>query len=92
MTDYEKQRDRRRPPVVSVRDVRVAYGWTLPQLADSIRETTGFKVSPEHLNNIELGIRGGSAELLAAWAQTLSVSQVMGDWVPRAAPSRSAAA
>lgn len=88
---YEDQRGRRRTPVVTVRDVRLAYGWTLPQLAAAIRET-GYEVSVEHLNNCELGIRGASAELLVAWSKALAVSGIQSDWAPRAAPTKGAAA
>jgi transcriptional regulator with XRE-family HTH domain len=91
---YAAQRDRRLAPVVGIRHVRIAKGWSLDRLRDEILATTEFEVSVSQLNNAELGHRGASRELLEAWAITLGMdpADILTDWEPRSAPTSAGAA
>jgi transcriptional regulator with XRE-family HTH domain len=59
------------PPLVSIREVRLALGLTSVQLAQRIKEEEDITVDPDSLLNIELGRKQVSATLLRAWARVL---------------------
>lgn len=72
-------------PQVRIRDLRVALGLTLPQLAERIA-AFGVTVDPDHLSNVELGHKRARPHLLRAWAQALNVDPIdvtQPDPVPR---------
>lgn len=59
------------PPLVSIREVRLALGLTSVQLAQRIEEEEGITIDPDSLLNIELGHKQVSTNLLRAWARVL---------------------
>ena len=62
------------PPLVTIREVRRAYGLSARELAERILEEEGVKVAPDSLLNIELGHKTGSLKLMAAWARALRLN------------------
>jgi transcriptional regulator with XRE-family HTH domain len=63
------------PPMVSLRTLREAHGLDARQLAERIQEE-GVDVHPDHIRNVELGHKGASVKLLAAWARALRIKAV----------------
>lgn len=57
-------------PLVPIREIRKAYGYTLNDLADRIA-AEGVTVTPEALSNVERGNKKASNRLLHAWARAL---------------------
>lgn len=84
---YSRQRERRTPPHVSIREVRQLLKWSLDDVADRIEEETGDRPTKGALSAIELGHRGASAELLHAMeaAYELPPNSITTDYTPRAA-------
>lgn len=62
---------KRIPPLVSIREVRLAHGLSARAVADRIEAEEGIEVHPDSLLNIELGNRSGNVALLKAWARVL---------------------
>lgn len=68
------------PPLVTLRTLREVVGLTSPQLAERIAEH-GFDIHPDSILNVELGRKGASGPLLAAWAKAYGA--VPGDIWPK---------
>lgn len=71
----DTRRAKRTPPLVGIRHLREAHGWTLDQVRLRIQEITG---SPEPLSRgslsaIEHGHRGASIEVLGALARIYGI-------------------
>lgn len=64
--------DRAHGPLVTIRDLRKAYGLSIPQLVERIGQQ-GVSVDPDHISNVELGHKRPSQPLLTAWAKALGV-------------------
>lgn len=60
-------------PRVGIRDVRLAHGLTLVQLADRIAEQGHRRPDPDSLSNIECGNRRAGRPLMTAWAKALGL-------------------
>lgn len=58
-------RERKSPPHVSLRDVRVASQMSLDDLRERMRDVTGREISNGTLSAVETGQRGASRELLS---------------------------
>lgn len=58
-------------PMVRIRDLRLARGLTLKQLAEKIAEH-GVQVTEAGLSNVEIGRKQASDRLLDAWAAALA--------------------
>ncbi|MGW2666100.1 helix-turn-helix domain-containing protein [Nocardia tengchongensis] len=63
--DEAGTRERKAPPYVSLRDVRVALDLSLDDLRDRIKVMTHREISNGSLSAIETGQRGASREALA---------------------------
>lgn len=59
-------------PMVRIKDLRLAHGWTMLQLADRIQEQ-GVQITEAGISNVENGNKQGSDRLLTAWAKALGV-------------------
>ncbi|MGI5274664.1 helix-turn-helix domain-containing protein [Nonomuraea sp. CA-218870] len=59
-------------PYVQIRDLRKAYGLSIPGLVARIRKF-GVSVHKDHISNVERGERRASNELMTAWAKALGV-------------------
>lgn len=83
---YAGQRDRRTPPHVSLKTLRLVKGWSLDETADRIEAATGDRPTKGALSAIENGIRGASNELLRAMemAFELPIGSITTDYTPRA--------
>lgn len=55
-----------------IRDLRIAHGWTMAQLADRIHEQ-GVQITEAGISNVENGNKQASDRLLTAWARALGV-------------------
>lgn len=66
----KKDRDRKNPPLVSLRGLRTVSGLTLDQVCDRIKEVTEdeLTLTKGALSAIESGLRGASSEVLSALA------------------------
>ncbi|QGJ97419.1 Cro protein [Gordonia phage Azula] len=51
---------------MSIRNLRMVAGLTLDQLVERLNEAAGFSFSRGAMSAVESGLRGASAELLAA--------------------------
>lgn len=60
-------------PYVQIRDLRKAYGLSIPGLVARIRRH-GVSVHKDHISNVERGERRASNELMTAWAKALGVN------------------
>lgn len=58
--------------MVRIKDLRLAHGWTMLQLADRIQEQ-GVQITEAGISNVENGNKQGSDRLLTAWAKALGV-------------------
>lgn len=65
-------------PMVRIRDLRTARGWTIAQLVDRIAEH-GVTVTDAGISNVENGNKQASERLLTAWAKALG-SDPMNVW------------
>lgn len=88
MPQYDKQRQPKTPPHVSLRSLRVASGMTLDQVAVATSEVLG-KSKPMNRGTIaaiESGLRGPSQEVLDAMAVAygLDPGAIVTDYEPRA--------
>lgn len=92
---YDSQRERRTPPHVTLRDLRLALKrhdpdgcWDLDDVCDRVEAITGDRPARGTMSAIETGVRGVSAELLAALerAYELSSGAITTDYAPRATP------
>lgn len=59
-------------PMIRIRDLRTARGWTMAQLADRIGEH-GVRITEAGISNVENGNKKASDRLLTAWALALGV-------------------
>jgi len=78
-------------PLVPIRVLRKAKGWTMTDLAGRMAEL-GVSRDPSTLYNIEAGRIRGSAEVMRAWALALLIDPeevVPGELLPR--PSKAVA-
>ena len=87
---YAKQRARKTPPHISLKDHRNSIGLSLEQVADRVEESTGDRPTKGALSAIESGLRGVSAELLGALedAYKLRPGAITTDYEPRTTPAR----
>lgn len=58
--------------MVRIRDLRLAHGWTMQQLADRIGEL-GVDITEAGISNVENGKKKASDRLLSAWAKALGL-------------------
>lgn len=88
---YSQQRKPKTPPHVSLRTLRLALSLTLDDIADRIEENRGDRPTRGALSAVESGLRGASAELLAALeeAYRLEPGSITTTYQPRATPSTS---
>lgn len=70
---YDKQRPKHPAPVVTTVFLRKAKGLTLQDVCDFIRAEHGIKSDRGTISAIELGHRGASAQMLAAYADALGI-------------------
>lgn len=70
-TDYDKQRPKRRAPVVGLADIRGALGLTQTAVCERVSAITDKTFTKGALSALEQGHRGASAETLAALEQAL---------------------
>lgn len=92
MTDYTKQRAKRTPPHVSLRDVRNALGLTLDQVIERIYAETKRAYTRGALSAIETGQRGASKLILNDIAQALGLPSdaCSTDYEPRSGDGKAA--
>lgn len=86
---YAKQRARKTPPHISLKAHRIALGLSLDQVAERVVENTGDRPTKGTLSAIESGLRGVSADLLAALedAYSLPAGSITTDYEPRTTPA-----
>lgn len=58
--------------MIRIRDLRVAHGLSIRQLAERINEQ-GVSISEAGISNVENGNKQASERLLTAWAKALGV-------------------
>lgn len=58
--------------MVRIKDIRLAHGLTMAQLAERIREQ-GAQISEAGVSNVENGNKKASDRLLTAWAKALGI-------------------
>lgn len=63
---YDSKRDRRKPPQVSVKYLRLARRETLDDVLDQVKELTNREYTRGALSAVENGHRGASLDLLDA--------------------------
>lgn len=82
---YANQRPKRHAPVVTTATHRKGLGLTLQSVCDHMWEEHGLKVDRGTISAIELGHRGASAQMLAAYADALGISaaDIDTDYEPR---------
>lgn len=95
---YDRQRERRTPPHVSLQTFRLALKridpdghWDLDDICERIEAIHGDRPARGTLSAIENGARGASAQLLAALeeAYKLPAGSITTDYAPRATPATS---
>lgn len=59
-------------PMVRIKDLRLALGWSQTELAERIAEKGG-EVTDAGISNVENGNKKASDRLLIAWAKALGV-------------------
>ena len=74
MTTNGKVRERRNPPMVSIRLLREAHGLSQAGLADRIEPHLGKRPDPDTISNVENGWKRPSPQLMHAWAKALKIS------------------
>lgn len=72
---YSKQRPKVAAPVVSTAVLRKSLGLTLQAICDHMAAEHGLKVDRGTISAIENGHRGASAQMLAAYADALGISE-----------------
>lgn len=82
-TGHKEMRQKKTPPLVSLRTLRLAYGLSIPALVERIADE-GERVDPDHISNCELGWKKPGIGLLHAWLRALNVNplDVYSDMVP----------
>lgn len=87
MTRYDRQRQAKNPPHVSLKNLRRVAGLTQEQVCASVTEILGLKTAMTRgaLSAIESGLRGASREVLDALAVTygLDPGDLVTDFEPR---------
>jgi transcriptional regulator with XRE-family HTH domain len=85
MPQYDKQRERRTPPHISLGDLRAVSGKTLDQVCEAVAEVTGKPFTRGSLSAIENGHRGASLTILGALeiAYGLRPGALVTDYQPR---------
>jgi transcriptional regulator with XRE-family HTH domain len=58
--------------MIRIKDLRLAYGLTMNQLAEKIAEQ-GVSISEGGISNVENGNKQASDRLLIAWARALGI-------------------
>ncbi len=88
---YTRQRKPKVPPHVSLKTLRLALKLTLDDIADRIEENRGDRPTRGALSAAESGLRGVSAELLAALEEAygLEPGMITTTYRPRATPHAS---
>lgn len=71
---YTQQRPKVSVPVVPTSVLRKAKGLTLQDVCNHLRDEHGMAVDRGTISAIENGHRGGSARMLAAYADALGIS------------------
>lgn len=86
---YTQQREKRTPPHVSLKTLRVALNLTLHEVGLRVEAITGDKPTKGALSAIENGHRGISAELLTALEQAynLEPGSITTTYKPRVSPA-----
>lgn len=93
---YAQQRERRTPPHVTLRILRLALKahdpagqWDLDDVCDRVEAITGDRPARGTMSAVETGVRGASTELLGALEQAyeLPVGSITTAYTPRATPS-----
>ena len=59
-------------PMIRIKDLRLAHGWTMKQLAERVAEQ-GASITESGVSNVENGNKQASDRLLIAWAKALGV-------------------
>lgn len=82
---YEAQRERRTPPHVSLRALRMVSGKTLDEVCEAAAESLGKPLTRGAMSAIENGHRGASADVLKALevAYGLAEGMLVVDYEPR---------
>lgn len=85
---YSQQREKKVPPHVSLRTLRIALRKSLTDVAERVAEITGDEPTKGALSAIETGVRGVSAELLDALEQAygLEPGSITTTYRPRTTP------
>ncbi len=76
--------------MVRIKDLRLAHGLTMVQLAERIQEQ-GAPITEAGISNVENGNKKGSDRLLTAWAKALGIEPLdvwQGPLRPSATPPR----
>lgn len=93
---YSEQRERRTPPHISLRTLRLALKaydpdgeWDLDDVCERVEAVTGDRPARGTMSAIESGTRGVSAELKAALEQAyrLPAGSITTDYQPRNTPA-----
>lgn len=94
LSRYAKQRPKVPAPVVTAAATRKALGITLQAVCDRMFEEHGIKTDRGTISGIELGHRGASAQMLAAYADALGipVGAIDTQYEPRQSPKHQAVA
>ena len=85
---YSQQREKKTPPHVTLKVLRIALGKTLDEVSGRVFEITGDRPTKGALSAIENGHRGVSAELLSALEQAygLEPGSITTTYRPRVTP------
>jgi hypothetical protein len=91
---YLNQRKPKTPPHVPLKYVRLAAGFSLESVSDTIHDATGRRYGKGTLSAIENGLRGASQELLEALevAYNLPAGAISTTYAPRAQRNKAEAA
>jgi hypothetical protein len=86
---YSQQREKKTPPHVSLKTLRLALNKSQTDVTERVHEITGDKLTKGALSAIENGHRGVSAELLTAleMAYGLEPGSITTTYRPRVTPS-----
>jgi transcriptional regulator with XRE-family HTH domain len=86
MTKATAVRPQKPPPMVSIKHLREAHGWSLEEVGNRIYDLTGRRHSKGTLSAVEIGMRGASWELLEALeiAYGLPAHEIKTDYQPKA--------
>lgn len=61
-------------PQIPIRELRLAHGLSIEELAERIEVHLGRRPHGDTLRNVELGHRAASKPLVTAWAKALGVN------------------